>query len=180
MLTIARGRRLDLQRVETALRALEVELRLLALALLGHDVGFGGGLVGLRLRFGLAQLQLGVGHGQLRLLVLELRHQVALSEIELRAIEVVPRLHHRRLVLLLRDPLLRLRPARSRRRTASARTASPASAASAWSHRTRRARRRPSRRVPFFASLTIWSSPAWIGAESTIDFAGRMSPRSWR
>ena len=58
--------------------------------------------------FGLAQLLLGIGDDQLRLLVLELRHQVALSEIELRAIEVVPRLHHRRLVLLLRDPLLRL------------------------------------------------------------------------
>ena len=65
-------------------------------------------IVGLRLGFGLAQLQLAIRHYQLRLLELQLRHQVALSEIELRAIQVVPRLHHRRLVLLLRDLLLRL------------------------------------------------------------------------
>ena len=129
---------------------------------------------------GLAQLLLGVRHGQLRLFVLQLRHEVALAEIELRAIEVVPRLHHRRLVLLLRDPLLRLHLRDLGVAPASTRRASPASAASAWSRRTRRARRPPSRRVPFFASLTIWSSPACVGAASTIDFAGRMSPRSCR
>ena len=54
----AGGRRLDLQRVQTALRSLEVELRLVALALFGDDVGLRGGLVGRGLGFGLAQLLL--------------------------------------------------------------------------------------------------------------------------
>ena len=104
----ARRGRLQLQRIQPVLRLGDVELRLLPLALLGHDVGLRRGRIGRSLGFDLAHLLLRVGHGELRLLVFHARHDVALAEVESRAIQFVARVRHVGPILLLGDPLLRL------------------------------------------------------------------------
>src|SRR5690349_9142410 len=60
------------------------------------------------LRLGLLQPLLGVRQRELRLLILDLRDQIALAEIELRALDVVLGLEQRRLLRFGVDLLLRL------------------------------------------------------------------------
>ena len=101
--------RLDHQRGEPLLRAVEVELRLVALAPLRRSrrPPRRSCRTSPSARASRSFCSASATR-QLRLLVFELRHEVALAEIELGAIEVVSRAHHRGLVLLRRDPLLRL------------------------------------------------------------------------
>ena len=102
------GGGLDDQRRQALHGPIEIELRLVALAPLGHHVGVGAGPVGSRLLLRFLPFLFGVGDRQLRLLEFELRHEIPLAEVELRAIELVLRAHHRGVVLLQRDALLRL------------------------------------------------------------------------
>ena len=99
--------------------------RLLALAALVREVGFRRGVSDLIFSSSSLQPLLGVGERQLRLLVLDPRDGVALVDVELRALDVVLRLHQRGRVLLFGDAAPGPSPARSRRRPASAPTASP-------------------------------------------------------
>ena len=114
-------------------------------------LGVGAGLDRQGLRLDLLQPLFGVGRAtSLRLFELDARDEIALAEIELRAIDVVLRLHQRRRLLLERDlrccacDLLDLRVGLS-----SARTAAPAAAGAASSRRTRR------RTSPVFTAAAV-------------------------
>src|SRR5262249_45580856 len=87
------SRRAQTHRFDRLQRAIDVELRLVALALLAGELGVGPGLRRQRLGFDFLQALLGVAERQLRRLVFDPRDEVALAEIELRPLDVVPRLH---------------------------------------------------------------------------------------
>jgi hypothetical protein len=123
----------------------QVEQGLLALAAARGDVRLGRRRVRLDRRLELAQTLLGVGERQLRLLVLDARHGVALVDVELRPLDVVPGPHERRRVLLLDELGLRARLLDLGVRLRAAPTASPRSSGGAS---TRRTARRPRPAAP--------------------------------
>src|SRR5262249_12977737 len=102
------GRRPEHELLDRGVGAIHVEGRLVALPDLADQLGVGAGFRRHLFRLNFLQPLLGVGERQLRGLVLDARDEIALAQIELRALDVVPRLHQRRLLLL--GGGLRLRP----------------------------------------------------------------------
>ena len=99
--------------------------------------------------------------------------EIALAEIELRALDVVLRLHQVGRLLLLGDPRLRLRLLDLALGWSSARSCRSCSRCCSDVASNSTTTSPFLTIVPFFTSLTICSSPpAWSGAASTIDLAG--------
>ena len=177
----AGGRRLDLQRCETALgHARDRTCAFARLRCLRHDVGFGRGLVRLGFRLGFAQLQLGIGDASLACSYSSFETEIALPEIELGAIEVVARLHHRRLILLLGDLLLRLDLGDLGVGLLQLGQLFLHALLQRGGIELDERRRRPSPRCRSWPASRSGDRRAWVGADSTIDLAGRISPRSCR
>src|SRR5205823_5886688 len=103
------GRRAEAQRLDRRRRPIDVELGLVAFALLPEELR-----IGARRRLEVSGLDLlepllGVRERELGLVELDPRDEVALAEIELRALDVVLRLHQVRRLLLRDDLRLRQR-----------------------------------------------------------------------
>src|SRR6266545_1971594 len=101
------GGRRELQRVDRLDRPVHVELRLVAVPFLARELRFRRGACRQDLRFDFLQPLFGVRQAQFRRFVLDARDEVALPEIELRALDVVLRPGQLRLPLLGGDLLLR-------------------------------------------------------------------------
>src|SRR4051812_7972557 len=101
------GGRDQLQRIDRLLRALDVELRLVAAPPLADQFGFRRRLVGHDLGFDFLETLFGVADRELGVFVFDLRDEIAFAQIEPGALDVVLRLGQLGLPLLGGDLLLR-------------------------------------------------------------------------